>query len=839
MNTLLLVDGNSIFNRAYFALPAMNDSRGRNVNAVYGFLNILLKAFADCAPTHVAVAFDMPGKNFRHALYGDYKANRKGMPDDLAVQLPVLQDVLAAMNIAIVQKSGVEADDIIGTLSKCPGAQKLLVTGDRDLLQLIDADTTVLLTKKGVSEVERLDEKTLKENYSMEPWQIVEYKALRGDVSDNIPGVRGVGEKTAAALLAEYGSLDNIYLNLDKIKGSLRDKLVENKDTAYLSKKLATIETCVDCACPLEEMKLKPFSPGLKDKFNELEFRSLIKKLNLSETQPRAPEQTCAREKIEDINALKALAQRLANIGGAFHIGGEVTFFDGKTLYSAAVSDNFLEGMNFADILGASKPFLESAAEKCVYDAKSLKHTLFDSGIRLNGVKWDVSVMQYLVEYRSFKSFESLAQNYGVSADAFGLYRTREILSQSLKNTDTEKLYFDIELPLTQVLFDMETEGVKVDGDFLDTLGAGYTAEINGLSEEAYRYAGEKFNILSTKQLSAVLFDKLKLPHYRKTKTGFSTDNDVLEKIMDIHPIIPLIVKIRRAAKLNGTYVEGIKPLIKNGLLHTTYNQTLTATGRLSSSEPNLQNIPIRNDQARELRKMFLAKYDLLISADYSQIELRLLAHFSGDKNLTAAFNGGKDIHTEVAAEIFGVPAEMVTANMRRTAKAVNFGIIYGISDYGLSENIGISTAKAKNYIKKYFEKYPSIKAYLDSSVEKAKSDGFVATIAGRRRMIPELKSSNYQLRMFGERVAMNMPLQGSSADIIKIAMIKVSERFAENKMRSKLIMQVHDELIVDAFQSEAEEVERILKYEMENAVKLSVKLTVNIEKGKNLYESK
>lgn len=840
---LMLVDGNSIFHRAYFALPAMNDKNGRNVNAVYGFVNILVKVLAEYDPAYIAVAFDTKGKTFRHDLFADYKANRKGMPDDLAVQLPILQELLRVMNIAIVQKSGVEADDVIGTLAKRFGTEKFLLSGDRDLLQLIDEKTTVLLTKKGVSEVERVDERALKENYGMKPFQVIEYKALRGDASDNIPGVKGVGEVTAKALIAEYGGIDAVYANLDGIKGTLKEKLIENRDMAYLSKKLATIDIGVDCACSIDECRRKPFTPALRDKFLELEFRSLVKRLNF-EDAAQAPAQTDktapSSVKIEGAEQLKKLVEKLQNakcVSVCF--GKDATFFDGETLYSAAISDNFLEGMGFADILGIVKPFLESGVEKCVYDSKAMKHMLLESGIALYGVKWDVSVMQYLVEYRTYKSFESLAENYSAPADAFGLSCVMDSLKQSLANTGTEKLYFDIELPLVDILFDMETEGVKVDTEFLDTLHGQYVREIKELSEQVYALAGEKFNILSPKQLAAVLFDKLMLPHFRKTKTGYSTDNEVLEKIMDAHPIVPLIVKIRRVSKLNGTYVEGIKPLVKRGLLHTTYNQTLTATGRLSSSEPNLQNIPIRNDQGRELRKMFLPKYDMLISADYSQIELRLLAHFSGDANLIAAFNSGKDIHTEVAAEIFSVPPEMVTANMRRTAKAVNFGIIYGISDFGLSENVGITTAKARSYIKKYFEKYPTIKAYLDSSVVLAKETGFVTTIAGRRRMIPELKSSNYQLRMFGERAAMNMPLQGSSADIIKIAMIRVAKRLEEKNFKSKLIMQVHDELIVDAFESESAEVEKILKDEMENAVSLRVKLTVNIEKGGNLYESK
>ncbi|HRX13735.1 MAG TPA: DNA polymerase I [Eubacteriales bacterium] len=838
--TVALVDGNSILNRAYYALPVMNDSHGRNVNAVYGFINILLKVFNDYNPTHIAIAFDMKGKNFRHDLYDLYKANRKGMPDDLAAQLPILQDVLASMNITVAQKIGAEADDIIGTLSKRFDAKKLLVTGDRDLLQLIDADTTVLLTKKGISEVEKLDETALKSNHGMTPDQIVEYKALRGDPSDNIPGVKGVGEKTATDLIAKYGDIDNIYENIDEIKGSLKDKLTENKQMAYLSKTLATIKTDVDFCCEVDDCERKPYSPALKDKFVELEFRSLLKKIETSpETVVSAPKITCETSNVKTINELKKVVETLTKKDLTIYFGQQISLFTDGVMYLIEISDNFLDGISFADALSVIKPLLENETEKCVYDAKALKHLLDQYNIALNGVKWDVSIMQYLVEYRAFKNFETLTESYSVSVDAFGLSQVKDILERNLKKTGTQKLYFDIELPLMQVLYEMENEGVAVDTDFLDNLHTQYIEKINELTKQVYVLAGEEFNILSTKQLSEILFTKLKLPHYKKTKTGYSTDNDVLEKLADEHPIVSLIVQIRRFSKLNGTYVEGLKPLVKNGLLHTTYNQTLTTTGRLSSSEPNLQNIPIRNAEGRELRKMFVPKYDLLVSADYSQIELRLLAQFSGDKNLRDAFNTDKDIHTEVAADIFGVPSEMVTANMRRAAKAVNFGIIYGISDFGLSQNIGISQSKAREYIKKYFERYPTIKAYLDNSVEQAKRDGFITTIAGRRRFIPELKSTNYQLRMFGERAAMNMPLQGSSADIIKIAMINVVNKMKQRGLKSKLIMQVHDELIIDAYANEITEVENILKNEMENAVKLDVKLTVNIEKGGNLFESK
>lgn len=847
MDKLTLIDGNSILNRAYYAIPPLNDKQGRNVNAVYGFTNILLKVISDYKPTHLAVAFDMKGKNFRHELFSDYKANRKGMPDDLAQQMPILHDLLKTMQITIVEKVGAEADDIIGTLSKRFSSDTLIVTGDRDLLQLVDDSTTVLLTKKGITEVEKVDTNYLQEVYHLTPKQIIEFKSLRGDPSDNIPGVKGIGEKTAQTLIDEYGDLDNVYENIDKIKGSVKDKLLADKDMAYISHELATINTKVDIECDYDLSRLKPFNNAVKEMFDELEFRTLVKRLTFDSSSSIVSENTDTYLKPTSIKV--TTLDKIAEVVTELNKADKLSVFFGSSItiattsdsqYEFVISDNFLDGINFEEVLKALKPIFESSIDKVVYDGKANKHMLIEYGFELNNIIWDISIMQYLVEYRAFKEVKALTDNYGVEADACGLWRIGVQLESQLKSTDTLKLYEEIELPLMQVLYEMEVEGVKVDTATLKSLNNRFNDDIASLTAQVFELAGEEFNILSPKQLAKILFEKLQLPSGKKTKTGFSTDNDVLMKIIDLHPIIPLIIKIRQLSKLNGTYIEGMKPLIAaNDLLHTSYNQTLTSTGRLSSSEPNLQNIPIREDVGKLIRKMFVSKYGELVSADYSQIELRLLANFSDDANLIKTFNDGIDIHAKVASEIFGVPLEMVNSKMRRTAKAVNFGIIYGISDYGLGENVGISTGKAKEYIRKYFASYPTIKKYLDSSVEQARANGYVTTIAGRRRQIPEINSANYQLRSFGERAAMNMPLQGSAADIMKIAMINVYNGLKKANLKSKIIMQVHDELVVDCYDDEVDKVKVVLKEEMENAMRLKVKLTVNLECGENLYDAK
>jgi DNA-directed DNA polymerase len=839
MDKLMLLDGNSIFNRAYYALPVLNDKGGKNINAVYGFMNILVKAMTELNPTHIAVAFDKRGHNFRKDIYQGYKATRRPMPDDMARQMPVLQELLADMKIKTVDSAGVEADDIIGTLTKRFGVPTLIITGDKDMFQLVDEKTTVLLTKRGVSETEAVTPALLLENYGLKAEQVVEYKALRGDASDNIPGVKGIGEKGAVSLLLEYGTVDNIYAHIDEIKGALRTKLVEGKQSAYMSRELATIRTDADIPCRFEECERpKVYGAEVKKNFEWLEFRSLLKRLPVVGD---VREQKLETEviKITDTEELRQLARRSCDEVAIFIDENiYVSFEDGKE-YEIPITHNFLDGIRYPEALEALKPLFGGEGGKIVYDSKSMKHALDEFGITLSNVKWDISIMQYLVEYRAFKELKALVERYEVAPHACGLRQLKEILAAQMEEAGVVRLYHEIEMPLAEVLFEMEKTGVAADTEVLNRLGAEYTAEIESVSEEIYSLAGERFNISSSMQLSRILFEKLGLPTYKKTKKGFSTDTEVLNKLMNLHPLVPLVLKYRQVTKLNSTYIEGIRPYVRDGVIHTKYNQTLTSTGRLSSSEPNLQNIPVRDEAGKEIRRMFVPQQDVLISADYSQIELRLLADFSRDASLIDAFNRGEDIHAIVAAEIFGIPKELVTANMRRNAKVVNFGIIYGMSDFGLSESIGVSVAKAREYIKTYYERYPTIKNYLNGNVEQARKTGYVTTITGRRRQIPEINSSNFQLRSFGERAAMNMPLQGSAADIIKLAMIRVNNLLVSGGYKSKLIMQIHDELIVDAAADEVDGVAALLKKEMEAVYVSEVRLDVNVSFGKNLFEAK
>ncbi len=842
MEKIVLIDGNSILNRAYYALPALVNREGKNVNAVLGFLNILLKALDEIKPSHIIVAFDKYGVNFRKKLYPAYKANRKPMPTDLAEQLPMLKNLLEKMSIKYLEEAGVEADDIIGTVSKKCADNTVILTSDRDLLQLIDQTTTVMLTKRGVSEVEYLDQISLKERYCLTPQQVVDYKALRGDASDNIPGVRGIGEKGASNLIQQFGNLDNIYSNIDSIKGAVRQKLIDNKEMAYLSKELATIDVNVKLDCNILDCGLPVFDDQVKKELEELEFRSIIKRLTFTQTTETRQEQkvldTIIITQPDDLAKLTHTLLKSDQL--ALHFKNDIYLATQKGQdYKIQISDNFLEGISFSSAIKTLQPILNSDIPKTVYDGKAANRFLFEFDTEIKNIQYDIDLMQYLTEYRSIKNFESVKVSHGCVGYAETLLSLKDHYLKQLNNTGTFDLYKKVELPLSFVLYDMEKEGVKVDVDFLNSLNDSYSVAIEQYSQQVYLLAGETFNILSPKQLSGILFDKLGLQRGRKIKTGYSTDNDVLESLINAHPIVELILKIRQLTKLNGTYVLGLIPLIKNGLIHTHFNQTLTTTGRLSSSDPNLQNIPVRDEMGKEIRKAFLPKYDMLISADYSQIELRLLAYFSGDENLISAFVNGQDIHARVASEIFGIPSEMVTENMRRAAKAVNFGIIYGISDFGLSKNIGTTVSQARKYISAYFERYPKIHDYLHSSVAKVKAEGFVTTILGRRRYIPEIKSNNYALRSFGERAAMNMPLQGSAADLMKIAMINVYDRFKANKLKSKIILQIHDELIVDAYKEEEEEVKLILKEEMESAFKTNVPFDVDISTGGNLYETK
>ncbi len=837
---LLLIDGNSILNRAYFALPMMNDGLGRNVNAVYGFVNILLKALSDFTPDKLIVAFDKHGHNFRKDIYPDYKANRHGMPDDLAAQLPVLHELLAAMRVEVVEEAGIEADDIIGTISLAFEGDSYIVSGDRDMLQLVSDKTTVLLTKKGVTDVEAVDPEVLRENYNLTPEQVIEFKALRGDTSDNIPGVKGVGEKTAMTLLARYGDIDALFAHVDEQKGVLHDKLVEGREMAYVSKKLATIVTDAAIDYDLQTASLPVYGAEVKRMFEQLQFRSIMNRLTFDESEV-ASDVAVQTVRIETVERLREVVSSLVGKECvAFHFDGKIVYLaDSATVqYSIAPSDSFLDELTFDVVWQTLQKLLDGDVPKAVYDNKALRHLLEQHGVTLNNVRYDVCLMQYLSDYRGYKDLHELAAVHGYTDPCAAIFFLAYKLNEQLCQYGVEKLYREVELPLSDLLYRMEKEGVKVDVELLNKMSVELHEQLDDVTREIYELAGETFNINSPIQLQKILFDKLGLPHGKKNHRGYSTGNDVLEKLVDKHPIVGKILSFRQTAKLLSTYLDGLKPLVKRGLVHTTFNQTLTSTGRLSSSDPNLQNIPIRNEMGKEIRRLFVSKYGVFVGADYSQIELRLLAAFSKDENLLDCFRNGEDIHTRVASELLGIPAEMVSSDMRHMAKAVNFGIIYGISDFGLSQNVNLSLKKAHEYIKLYFERFPTIKSYLDGCVEQAKRDGYVTTLTGRRRQIPELKSGNYNLRTFGERAAMNMPLQGTAADIMKIAMLKVDSAMRQAKLKSKIVLQIHDELIVDCYPDEAETVKRIVKEQMENAVTLACPLTVETEQGVTLYEA-
>lgn len=838
---LLLIDGNSVINRAYFAMPMMNDSEGRNVNAVYGFVSILIKALQDYSPDKLIVAFDLRGKNFRKEIYPEYKANRAGMPDDLAAQMPILHELLSTMHVTVVEKGGVEADDIIGTISSQFDGKSYIVSGDRDMFQLVSDDVTVLFTRRGVTDVEVITPSSLLQNYNLTPAQVIEYKALRGDTSDNIPGIKGVGEKTAMQLLAKYGDLDNLYANVEKEKGALKEKLIADKEMAYVSRTLATIIKDADVTFDLDNCGLYELNADVRDMLNRLQFRTIISRLDFDDEIIAVSQVKVTSESVVSVSELKKVADEMLKVDFfAFYMTDNLVALscDAAKEYVVAMSDSFLDELTVQSTLDCLQDLLASSTPKAVFDNKTLRHVLARHGMRLNGVHYDLCLMQYVAEQRSYKDAKSLCDVNGYQNIGAGLYAIAQKLADKIDRLEMRSLYYDIELPLSDLLYRMECEGVKVDEQLLGKMSKEMRLQLDAITEEIYNLVDERFNINSPMQLSKVLFDKLNLPHGKKThRDYYTTNNEVLEKLIDKHPVISKILEHRKLAKLLNTYVDGLKPLLRQGMVHTTYNQALTSTGRLSSSDPNLQNIPIRNELGKEIRKLFVSKYGVFVGADYSQIELRLLAAFSMDENLLDSFKKGEDIHARVASELMGIPQQLVNSDMRRMAKAVNFGIIYGISDYGLAQNINLSVKKAHDYIQLYFERFPKIKSYLDGCVTYAKKEGYAVTLSGRRRYIPELKSSNFNLRSFGERVAMNMPLQGSAADIMKIAMLNVDKAITKAGLRSKIVLQIHDELIVDCYPDEVESVKRIIAEQMESAASLACPLTVDVGEGTDLYE--
>ncbi|MGN1208068.1 MAG: DNA polymerase I [Christensenellales bacterium] len=849
MENFFIIDGNSLINRAFYALPLLTNDEGEYSNAVYGFCNILIKLITEYQVDKVLVAFDMRAKTFRHKMFEDYKAGRKGMPDELLSQMPILKEMLRLMKIPILEKEGVEADDIIGTLSQNKTTKNFIITGDKDSLQLISDNTEVLLTRKGISEIERFDKQHLKEVYGLEPKQIVDLKALMGDSSDNIPGVKGIGEKTALNLLEKYQNVENLYSNINEIKGKLQEKLLNDKDMCFLSKTLATINTNVDLNVDINQIKLNfPFDDEVAQFFKRYAFKSLLNKPNLFDSSIQIEEQKVIAKKFVNTEAeLDSLVEDLI-FNNPFSIVCGENIHISNSVYQEYVivvkKDLISSGLDYSFVMTKLKTLLEDEKiKKILFDNKMSKYFFAENNVVLRGEIFDVMLADYLIKSgkHHIKTINELCEqeNYETQSVASLLYQSYLTYSKKLDELDMNYLYHNIEFPLIQVLYEMEKDGFKLDYEILKQLNKEYNDELKILNESIINLAGENFNVNSPKQLATILFDKLGLPNKKKG----STNIEVLENLQNLHPIIDLIIRYRKIYKLNSTYIESyLEKIDKNThLVHTMFNQTLTQTGRLSSTEPNLQNIPIREEEGRNLRKIFISRFEngKIISADYSQIELRLLAHFSQDEKLVEAFKNNLDIHATTASLIFGVPLEFVNSEMRRRAKAVNFGIVYGISDYGLSQTIHSTRKEAKDFIDKYFETYPKVKQYLESSIVFAKENGFVKTMFNRRRNIDELNSNNYNLKQFGERVALNMPLQGTASDIIKLAMIEINNEFKTKNLQSKLILQIHDELIVDTHPSEEDVVKQILLDKMQNVVKLNVPLVCNLSIGKCLFEAK
>ena len=841
MDNFIIIDGNSLINRAFYALPPLNNTDGIPTQAVYGFVNMLVKAIEDYKPKYLAVAFDLPQPTFRHNRFDGYKAKRKKMPEELAVQLPLLKELLAIMGIKILEKPGYEADDIIGTMAKRNSVMTYVLTGDRDSLQLIDDTTTVVLTKRGITETQKLDEKELLASFSLTPSQVIDYKALAGDSSDNIPGVAGIGEKTALSMIEKYGSLDGIYANIEEFTGKTKEKLVNGKDMAYLSYFLATIVTNVPIECEINECLLEfPFNENVKRYFIKNNFRSLVKREDLFAQNEQESVNKTQIESVEVVE-LSQIEKVLANKKEiSFSFCDDIIFCDGTKEFVIKIRRTLIDsGLDYSQVMKALSGILaDESVKKIVFDGKKLMYEIEKYGCTLVNYD-DVKLMQFLVDNTvDVDKFSTYCEGLGFGVNfAHALFVQRNTLADKIKEYGMEKLYYEVELPLEKVLYDMEKIGVEVDEKQLDALGEEFVHKAKELSAKIYELAGREFNINSPKQLATVLFEELSIPYPKKT-TKYSTNAEILEELAAKYPIIDYILQYRFVSKLNSTYVEGVKKLIVNSRIHTEYKQMLTTTGRLSSVEPNLQNIPTRDEEGKQLRKIFVASEGKrLISADYSQIELRLLAHFSMDEKMVDIFKNGEDLHAMTASEVFGVKKEEVTSQMRRNAKTVNFGIIYGISEYGLSKNLKCSVYVAKNYIETYFKKFVKIKEYFDGVVSGAKDTGYTTTLLNRRRIISELKSPNYMQRQFGERAAMNMPLQGSAADIIKIAMVEVARKL-EN-MKSNLILQIHDELIIEADENETETVMQILKESMEKAYSLNVPLVAETGSGKSWFDCK
>ncbi len=881
MKKLLIIDGNSIINRAFYAIRALANKQGMFTNGIYGFLNILFKHTEELCPDYIAVAFDLKAPTFRHKKYDKYKAQRKGMPEELRMQMPVMKEILKAMNIAIYEKEGYEADDIIGTVSReCEeqGVECYILTGDKDDLQLAGKTTKILLTvtKMGSTTTTIYDEDYVLETLGVTPTEFIDVKGLMGDTSDNIPGVAGIGEKTAFGFIQKFKSIENLYEHLDDeiIKPAARKKLQEGRDMALLSKELCTIDRYVPMDFDISDTQVKEYNIELLTTiFKSLEFNAFLKKLGTSCSPNQAQVLPCTmldnnehlREKLAQIS--DKLIYKIYQSAGAFYA---FAFICGREIYCICTD---LINPDY-EIMQTIKAYMENPSiQKISPDIKSDMVLVrgFDTKIinycdtavgayiinparssyEISGIAnefLDISVPSQddvLGTGKGKKSFDMLSEEEFckfVSSELSAIELLMDYEISKIKEFDQESLFYDIELPLVEVLADMEVEGIQVDKQMLSAFNNMLTQRISKLEENIYNLAGEEFNINSTKQLGCILFEKLGLKVIKKTKTGYSTNSDVLEKLCGKHPIIDDIIQYRHIAKLKSTYADGLLAVINSttGRIHSKFNQTVTVTGRISSTEPNLQNIPVRTELGREVRKMFVAKPGcLLVDADYSQIELRILAHMANDKTMSDAFISGADIHASTASNVFGVAIDEVTPLLRSRAKAVNFGIVYGMGDFSLSQDLNITKKEAKEYIDSYFEKYDKVRQYLDNTVASAKDNGYVTTIFGRRRYVPELASTNHMVKSFGERVAMNTPIQGSAADIIKIAMVAVHRELKARSLPARLILQVHDELIIEANESCVEQVKQLLTECMETAAKLTVPLVADTHTGKSWYDAK
>ena len=911
MKNLVLIDGNSILNRAFYGImnsKMLTTKDGTPINAVFGFLAIMFKILEDINADYIAVAFDLKAKTKRHILYADYKGTRKGMPDELAVQLPIIKEILVAMNIEIIEKEGYEADDILGTLAKFAVKENInvtILTGDRDYFQLAEDHITIRIprTKQGKTETEDFDRNKVLEVYGLEPIKLIEVKGLMGDSSDNIPGVPGVGEKTALTLIKEYGSIDNIYKSLEEgkeskeIKGKLKERLEENKELAYLSRTLGEIDINADIEKDLNKLKNVEWNyEAVYEIFKALSFNKYIERFNLqkyalnsNEEKETLNEEIIVKESITE-EGIKSLISNIKENKEMYFYADIVEKKDETLILKENILGVYVynqkENITYyiEDITKLKEILEDKEILKIGYKLKEIYIILKQKGINIENIMFDISVASYILNATESKyNIEKIIENnleinldlyekvknednnedkqldlftmnneqeenkskfkyvYGVYA--YAIYKLHSILINKLIETEQLELFNNIEMPLTEVIAEMQLNGIYVDKNELENFGNDLKVRIKELTEEIHELAGGiEFNISSTKQLGEVLFEKLQLPAQKKTKSGYSTSVEVLEKLVDKHPIIEKILEYRQLVKLDTTYVEGLIPCINpvTHKIHSTFHQTVTATGRISSTDPNLQTIPTRLELGRKLRKVFkAADNNIFIDADYSQIELRVLAHISQDRNMIEAFNNNEDIHKQVASKVFKVPYDKVTKEERSAAKAVNFGIVYGISDYGLGEQLHISRKQAKEYIEQYLKKYKGIKEFMSNVVKESRERGYVETLFKRKRTVEELKSKNFNISHFGERVAMNTPIQGTAADIMKIAMINVYKRLKNEKLQAKLILQVHDEIMVETPEVEKEKVKEIVKEEMENAAKLSVELKVDVEEGKDWYTAK